>query len=202
MRRIAAAAVEFGAEAEGGAVRLHNRRLGGVLGRLEGRSSILGHYSAPDAVGAFRLGGCRESGWSAVRLYHSVSREGTCSASSTAQVCPGFRASAAHRGPRVCPLHPRPKKPPRALAHPISARHSTLPLLCLRSAHSLDGGSCAGTRSRRRRKTPKLPPVAARDRCCVRLGAMLAFDETAPPRCWMRTAPRTPHPGPQIARWM
>ena len=70
VRRITAAAVGFGAAAEGGAVRLHNRRFGGVLGRLKGRSSILGHYSGPDALGvrAFRLGGCRESGWSAVRL--------------------------------------------------------------------------------------------------------------------------------------
>ena len=48
VRRIAAVAVGFGAAAAAAALRLHNRRLGGVLGRLEGRSSILGHYSGSD----------------------------------------------------------------------------------------------------------------------------------------------------------
>ena len=42
--------VEFGAEAEAAALRLHNRRCGGVLGRLGPRSSILGDYSASKAV--------------------------------------------------------------------------------------------------------------------------------------------------------
>ena len=53
VRRIAAVAVGFGAAAAAAALRLHNRRLGGVLGRLEGRSSILGALQ--------RLGECRES---------------------------------------------------------------------------------------------------------------------------------------------
>ena len=40
----------FGAAAAAAALRLHNRRLGGVLGRLGPRSSILGDYSASKAV--------------------------------------------------------------------------------------------------------------------------------------------------------
>ena len=54
MRRIAAAAVGFDAAAAAAALRLHNRRLGGVLGRLEGRSSILGHYSGSGSAGKAR----------------------------------------------------------------------------------------------------------------------------------------------------
>ena len=54
VRRIAAVAVGFGAAAAAAALRLHNRRLGGVLGRLEGRSSILGHYSGSGSAGKAR----------------------------------------------------------------------------------------------------------------------------------------------------
>ena len=103
----------FGAAAAAAAPRLHNRRLGGVLGRLKGRSSILGHYSGPDALGvrAFRLGGCRESGWSAVRLSYAVSRP--------------LPPSRPFRG---CPLPPEAiPNSPLALAHPACVRPVALP---------------------------------------------------------------------------
>ena len=73
MRRIAAdVALNSPQSLDDSALRLRLRRCGCTigawavwLGRLKGRSSILGHYSGPDALGvrAFRLGGCRESGW-------------------------------------------------------------------------------------------------------------------------------------------
>ena len=103
LRRRGTAAIaapnQKGAGAEGGAVRPHNRRLVGVLSRRRGRSSILGHYSGSEALGvrAFRLGECRESGWSAVRLSYAVSRPRP----------PSLRPS------RLSAPLTRPKQPPR-----------------------------------------------------------------------------------------
>ena len=103
----------FGAAAAAAALRLHNRRLGGVLGRLKGRSSILGHYSGSNAWGVrtFRLGGCRESPVVCERLSYAVSRP--------------LPPSRPFRG---CPL-PREAIPnsPLAIAHPACVRPVALP---------------------------------------------------------------------------
>ena len=132
-------------------------------------------------------------------LNYSEARGATSGASSTARGWRGRGAPAVALSPRVCPLppeaHPR---SPHALAHPISARHSTLPLLCLRPARGRNSGRDPAARRRRRRKTTPTPPCrAARgdSRAVVVEGD---GKKPPPPWCWFgadRIKPRTARSG-------
>ena len=189
----------FGAAAAAAALRLHNRRLGGVLGRLKGRSSILGHYSGSNAWGVrtFRLGGCRESGWYANGCPRRYRAGGTLGASRNPRGWAGRGAPWRVQRSRGCPLPPEAiPNSPLALALPACVRPSALPPLGLLSAR-VRGKATICVRRRVRGAPPISPRAALSGTALLRINGEELLDgrcESAgeiehPPRsCCRRTA--------------